>query len=59
VERTTSDEEDEGGDEGLMKSTDRPKLKMQRSFELLMKTGHIIRFEVSSLLVMVVPRVSS
>jgi hypothetical protein len=47
VERTDSDIEDEGGEQGLAKSTDKPKLKMQRSFELLLKTGHVIRFEVS------------
>lgn len=49
VERTDSDEEEIGGDEGLAKSTNKPKLRMQRSFELLLKSGRVIRFEVSSL----------
>lgn len=50
VQRTGSDELDEGGDEGLGRSIDKPKLKMQRSFELLLKTGHVIRFEVGNLI---------
>ena len=44
--RTAVDEEDEGGDSGLNKSADRTRLKMRRSFELLLNTGHVIRFEV-------------
>ena len=44
--RTADDEEDEGGDSGLSKSTDRTRLKMRRSFELLLNTGHVVRFEV-------------
>jgi hypothetical protein len=46
VERTESDNEDEGGDQGLTETADKPKLRMQRSFELLLKTGQIVRFEV-------------
>lgn len=46
-ERTADDEEDEGGDLGLSKSADRTRLKMRRSFELLLNTGHVVRFEVS------------
>jgi len=46
VERTDSDNEDEGGDQGLEKTTDKPKLRMKRSFELMLKTGQIVRFEV-------------
>ena len=49
VERTDSDGEDEGGEEGLAKNTDKPRLRMQRSFELLLKSGHVVRFEVSLL----------
>jgi hypothetical protein len=49
VERTDSDGEDEGGEEGLAKNTDKPRLRMQRSFELLLKSGHVVRFEVSFL----------
>jgi hypothetical protein len=44
--RTEDDEEDEGGDAGLSKSADRTQLSMRRSFELLLNTGHVIRFEV-------------
>ena len=45
-QRTAEDEEDEGGDSGLSKSADRTRLKMRRSFELLLNTGHVVRFEV-------------
>ena len=45
-QRTADDEEDEGGDLGLSKSADRTRLKMRRSFELLLNTGHVVRFEV-------------
>lgn len=44
---TDSDQEDEGGDEGLGKAGDKAHLRMKRSFELLLKSGHVIRFEVS------------
>jgi hypothetical protein len=46
VERSDSDDEDEGGEQGLAKTADKSKLKMQRSFELLLNTGHVVRFEV-------------
>lgn len=46
AERTDSDNEDEGGDQELTKTADKPKLRIQRSFELLLKTGQIVRFEV-------------
>ena len=45
-QRSADDEEDEGGDLGLSKSADRTRLKMRRSFELLLNTGHVVRFEV-------------
>lgn len=45
-ERTSSDDEDEGGDEGFNKSGNKPYLKMKRSFELLLNTGRVVRFEV-------------
>ncbi|KAF7985501.1 hypothetical protein HWV62_3705 [Athelia sp. TMB] len=48
VETNADDEHDIGGDEGLSRSTDKPKLKMQRSFELLLKSGRVIRFEAYS-----------
>ncbi|KAF8895412.1 Pleckstrin homology domain-containing protein [Infundibulicybe gibba] len=34
--------------EGLAKSQDKPRLKMKRSFELLLTTGHVVRFEAHS-----------
>lgn len=46
VERTDSDGEDEGGDQGLAKTDDKSKLRMHRSFEFLLRSGHVIRFEV-------------
>jgi hypothetical protein len=46
-ERTPDDEQDIGGEEGLSKSDDKPRLRMHRSFELLLTTGRVIRFEVS------------
>lgn len=46
--RTQSDEEDEGGEEGLAKSEDKVSLRVRRSFELLLTTGRVIRFEVIS-----------
>lgn len=42
-----SDNEDEGGDEGLAKIEDKGKVRMRRSFELVYKTGYVMRFEVS------------
>lgn len=45
-QKTADDEEDEGGDLGLSKSADRTRLKMRRSFELLLNTGDVVRFEV-------------
>lgn len=45
-ERTDSDDEDEGGEEGLNKVVERSYLRMKRSFELLLNTGRVVRFEV-------------
>lgn len=42
-----SDDEDEGGDDGMAKSADKPMLRQQRAFELLLVTGHVVRFEVN------------
>jgi hypothetical protein len=39
-------EDDEGGDEGMAKAADKGQLKIKRSFELLLTSGHVIRFEV-------------
>ncbi|KAF4576993.1 hypothetical protein EYR36_004977 [Pleurotus pulmonarius] len=43
-----SDDEDGGGDEGLSKVVDKGRLRMKRSFELLLKNGRVIRFEAYS-----------
>ena len=51
-EATQSDQEDVGGEEGLSKSTDKRQLKTRRSFELLLTNGHVLRFEASYLLVL-------
>ncbi|KAF7365311.1 hypothetical protein MVEN_00403100 [Mycena venus] len=48
LERSESDDEDEGGEEGLRVAQDKAHLRMKRSFELLLKNGHIIRFEAHS-----------
>ncbi|GLB38456.1 putative pleckstrin homology domain containing protein [Lyophyllum shimeji] len=47
-ERSASDMEDEGGEEGLSKAEDKTRLRMRRSFELLLNTGRVVRFEVHS-----------
>ncbi|KAF5369386.1 hypothetical protein D9758_002548 [Tetrapyrgos nigripes] len=46
--REEGDEQDEGGPEVLSKSDNPTELKMKRSFELLLKTGMVIRFETHS-----------
>ncbi|KAF8964211.1 Pleckstrin homology domain-containing protein [Flammula alnicola] len=43
-----ADQEDEGGDGGLGKFSDRSRARVRRSFELLLNTGHVIRFEAHS-----------
>lgn len=43
---TPSDAEDNGGDEAMTKAQDKTKLKMKRSFELVLRNGHVVRFEV-------------
>ena len=48
-ERTEMDDKDPGGPEILAKSTDKGSLIMRRSFELVLSTGRVIRFEVSFL----------
>jgi hypothetical protein len=42
-----SEDEDEGGDEGLAKVVDKGRLKVRRSFELLLIGGQVFRFEAS------------
>ncbi|KAJ7696070.1 Pleckstrin homology domain-containing protein [Mycena rosella] len=48
IERSESDDEDEGGEDALRAAPDKVHLKMKRSFELLLTNGHIIRFEAHS-----------
>ncbi|KAI0947149.1 hypothetical protein AcV7_009650 [Taiwanofungus camphoratus] len=48
VERTESDDEDAGGDEGLTHAHNKFRLRMRRSFELLLTTGNVVRFEAHS-----------
>ncbi|KNZ80953.1 Meiotically up-regulated gene 56 protein [Termitomyces sp. J132] len=47
-ERTVADNEDEGGEEGLSKAEDKIHMHTRRSFELLLTTGHVVRFETHS-----------
>ncbi|KAF5382546.1 hypothetical protein D9615_002957 [Tricholomella constricta] len=47
-ERTPDDDEDEGGEEGLSKTEDKHRVRMRRSFELLLTTGRVVRFETHS-----------
>ena len=49
VERTDEDEMDKGGVEGLAAAHDKTTLRARRSFELLLTTGRVIRFEVSQI----------
>lgn len=42
-ERSSEDEVDEGGEAALANST---QIRIRRSFELLLNTGHVLRFEV-------------
>ena len=48
VEETLSDDEDEGGEETLPSlAADKARLRMKRSFELCLRSGHTVRYEVS------------
>ena len=49
--RTDSDNVDVPGEDALNSSQDRPRLRMHRAFELVFKSGHVMRFEVSHLFV--------
>lgn len=44
---TSSDHEDPGGDEAWNASADKIRLKLKRTFELVLRNGHIVRLEVS------------
>jgi hypothetical protein len=45
-ERSLEDDADEGGEAVLTNASDRPQVRMRRSFELLLTTGYVMRFEV-------------
>jgi len=45
---TSADGEDEGGDEALSHHADKASLRVRRSFELLTRTGNVVRFETYS-----------
>ena len=47
VEHFDEDHRDPGGPEGLKKMGDALTMRMRRSFELVLKSGHVVRFEVS------------
>ncbi|KAH9950585.1 Pleckstrin homology domain-containing protein [Amylocystis lapponica] len=48
VERTEGDDQDPGGELGMVQVQDKVRLRMRRSFELLLNTGHVVRFEAYS-----------
>ncbi|KAI0632122.1 Pleckstrin homology domain-containing protein [Trametes polyzona] len=48
VERSESDDEDAGGDVGLARAKDRMRTKLRRSFELVLTSGRVLRFEAYS-----------
>ncbi|KAI0354962.1 hypothetical protein OH77DRAFT_1404179 [Trametes cingulata] len=47
-ERSESDDEDAGGEVGLGRVRDRARLRMRRSFELVLTSGRVVRFEAYS-----------
>ena len=46
LERSDSDDEDTGGEAGMANAKDKGHLRMRRSFELLLTSGRVVRFEV-------------
>lgn len=44
--RIAEDHQDEGGEEALTKANDKVKLRVKRSFELLLTNGRVVRLEV-------------
>ncbi|KLO17283.1 hypothetical protein SCHPADRAFT_846749 [Schizopora paradoxa] len=48
IERMDSDDVDVPGDDALNSSQDKPRLRMHRAFELVFKSGHVMRFEAHS-----------
>ncbi|KAH6912535.1 Pleckstrin homology domain-containing protein [Coprinopsis sp. MPI-PUGE-AT-0042] len=47
-ETTQDDDDDEGGEAALLHVADRPMVRVRRSFELLLNTGQVLRFETHS-----------
>lgn len=47
VEHYDEDHRDPGGSEGLAKTSEAAFVRMRRSFELVLKSGRVVRFEVS------------
>ena len=45
-ERSSEDEVDEGGEAALAKAYNSTQIRIRRSFELLLNTGQVLRFEV-------------
>ena len=48
VDRSESDDEDAGGEGAFATSRDRIRLRMRRSFELVLTTGRVVRYEVGA-----------
>ncbi|KAI0720502.1 Pleckstrin homology domain-containing protein [Cerioporus squamosus] len=48
VDRSESDDEDAGGEPGMARAKDKSRLRLRRSFELLLTSGRVIRFEAYS-----------
>ena len=46
VDRSDSDDEDAGGDTGMVETANKSRLRVRRSFELVLVTGRVLRFEV-------------
>ena len=46
TESFADDHDDVGGEEGLAKAPDRPERRLRRCFEILLTSGHVVRFEV-------------
>ncbi|KAG8980386.1 hypothetical protein FRC05_006017 [Tulasnella sp. 425] len=49
--QTPSDAEDVGGEAAMSTSTEKTKLRLKRSFELILRNGHAVRFEAHSAMV--------
>ncbi|OCH86402.1 hypothetical protein OBBRIDRAFT_797244 [Obba rivulosa] len=51
IDRSNLDDDDPGGEEGLARVQDKATLRMRRSFELVLTTGAVVRFEAYSCIV--------